>query len=294
MKILVTGANGMLGEKCVRLLAPGHEVLATDLGDKLIYDQKAAYHRLDISDAGAVDLLISDFQPEAVINCAAYTNVDGAETERDSAWRINGESPGHIVAACQIFNSRIVHISTDYVFNGINGPYREDDPAKPINYYGETKLAGERAILASGLPVTVFRTNVLFGNSVNQDASFVYWVVRKLSRREPINVVNDQFGNPTWADGLAEVIEIALHRRICGLYNYGGADYINRLEFALQIAAVYNLDPTLIRPVSTSSLGQRAARPFRAGLICEKVKSDFGIKLYTLKEALETMKGITV
>jgi len=293
MKILITGANGMLGEKCARLLAPRHTILGTDINEKLIYDLPIGYRQLDITSSGMVTAIVNDFRPDAVVNCAAYTNVDGAETNRELAWQVNAGGPQNLIAALRPFDAPIVHISTDYIFDGINGPYTEDDPVKPINYYGETKLAGERAVLASGLPATVFRTNVLFGNSTNQEASFVYWVVRKLNRREPINVVNDQFGNPTWADGLAEVIDRALSRQIRGVYNYAGTDYINRLEFALQIAAVFNLDPTLIRAISTSSLGQKAARPYRAGLVCEKVKTAFGVRLYTVKEALESMKGMT-
>lgn len=293
MKILITGANGMLGERCVRLLAPLHTVIATDLHEQPIYKENIIYRKTDITDSKVVTAVINEFQPEAVINCAAYTNVDGAEINRDLAWRVNAGGPQNLATALKPFNTPIIHISTDYIFDGINGPYKEDAPIKPINYYGQTKLAGEQILLASGLPATVFRTNVLFGNSTNQEASFVYWVVKKLSRREPINVVNDQFGNPTWADGLAEVIGLAISRQIRGIYNYGGADYINRLEFALQIAAIFNLDPTLIRAISTSSLGQKAARPFRAGLICDKIKKDFGVRLYSIKEALETMKGMT-
>lgn len=283
----------MLGEKCVRLLVPEHRILATDLADSMIYNSKADYKKMDITSPEMIETVIRDFQPESVINCAAYTQVDGAETNRELAWQVNAAGPLNLVAALQPHNTPVIHISTDYIFDGINGPYQENDPVKPINYYGETKLAGEQAILNSGLPTTIFRTNVLYGNSTNQDASFVYWVVKKLRRREPINVVNDQFGNPTWADGLAEVIQISIKRGIRGLFNYGGADYINRLEFALQIAAVFDLDPTLIRAVSTCSLGQKAPRPFRAGLICDKIKSEFGIELYSIREALETMKGMT-
>jgi len=293
MKILITGANGMLGEKCVRLLAPCHTILGTDVNEQLIYDLPVGYRRMDITSSGMVTAIINDFRPDAVVNCAAYTNVDGAETNHELAWQVNAGGPQNLVTALTPFEAPIIHVSTDYIFDGINGPYLEDDPVKPINYYGETKLAGERAVLASGLPATVFRTNVLFGNSTNQEASFVYWVVRKLNRREPINVVNDQFGNPTWADGLAEVIDLALNRQIRGVFNYAGADYINRLEFALQIAAVFSLDPTFIRAISTSWLGQKAARPYRSGLVCEKVKTEFGVRLYTVKEALESMKGMT-
>jgi len=293
MKILITGANGMLGERCVRLLAPEHTILATDITDHLIYDCPVNYRKLDITDPKMIIAVIDDFAPETIINCAAYTSVDGAETNHELAWQVNAIGPKNLVAASSPFNITLIHISTDYIFDGLDGPYQENDPVKPINYYGQTKLAGEQAVLSAPIPVTVFRTNVLFGNSINQEASFVYWVVKKLSYHEAINVINDQFGNPTWADGLAEVIQISINRGIRGIFHYGGADYINRLEFALQIAAVFGLNPTLIRAVSTRSLNQKAPRPYRAGLVCEKIKSEFGIRLYSVKEALETMKGIT-
>ncbi|MFH1213519.1 MAG: dTDP-4-dehydrorhamnose reductase [Candidatus Neomarinimicrobiota bacterium] len=293
MKILITGANGMLGEKCAKLLSGSHQVLATDLADKLIYEGDLRYRSLDITNPGQVSETITDFQPDKIINCAAYTDVDGSEIKRDLAWSVNVGGVQNMIATLNPNTTSLIHISTDYVFDGIDGPYRENDPVKPINYYGETKLNAEKTILDSGTPATIIRTNVVFGNSANQEASFVYWVVKKLSRREPINVVNDQFGNPTWADGLAEIIEIFVNRQIRGIYNYGGADYINRLEFALQIAAVFDLDPRLIRATSTSSLGQKAPRPFRAGLICDKIQNELGVQLYSISAALKTMKGIT-
>jgi len=293
MKILITGANGMLGEKCAKLLSGSHQVLATDLADKLIYEGDLRYRSLDITNPGQVSETITEFQPDKIINCAAFTDVDGSEIKRDLAWSVNVGGVQNMIATLNPNTTSLIHISTDYVFDGIDGPYREDDPVKPINYYGETKLNAEKTILDSGTPATIIRTNVVFGNSANQEASFVYWVVKKLSRREPINVVNDQFGNPTWADGLAEIIEILVNRQIRGIYNYGGADYINRLEFALQIAAVFDLDPRLIRATSTSSLGQKAPRPFRAGLICDKIQNELGVHLYSISAALKTMKGIT-
>ena len=187
--------------------------------------------------------------------------------------------------------AHLIHISTDYVFDGTSGPYRETDITKPVNYYGETKLASEELIAKGQLHATLLRTNVLFGNSVNQESSFVHWVIEKLRKREKIKVVNDQFGNPTWARGLAETIAKIIETGTPGLYHYGGDNYINRFEFALEIAAVFELDPTLILPCTTRALGQKAERPFKAGLVSEKIKSDLNVKIYGIKEALTVMKG---
>lgn len=291
MKILITGANGMLGEKCTEILVKKHELIATDLSDKLLFSNTIPYYSLDITDASAVTELIQQFKPELVLNCAAFTNVDEAEKNKELAWKVNVEGVNHILFALKSVVGEIIHISTDYVFDGYKGPYREIDETKPINYYGQTKLASELAIKASTVPWTIVRTNVLFGNSKYQGASFVSWVINKVSNQQVIHVVNDQYGNPTWADGLAMAIEKIIHKNCHGLYHYAGLDYINRFEFALEIASIFSLDPTLICPITTRALGQIAPRPFKAGLVSDLIKKEVGVKLFSIKEALTAMKG---
>jgi len=291
MRVLITGANGMLGEKCVRLLSPGHDVYTIDLADALLYPAKASYEKLDITDASATKSYLQHNEPEVIINCAAFTDVDGCELQREKAWLVNVKGVAHLISAFQSFGRHFIHISTDYVFNGQNGPYSEDDPVCPINYYGETKLASEGLCARFKGLVTILRTNVLFGSAASPQACFVHWVRNKLEKRESIRVVNDQFGNPTWADSLAEAIQLIVTHQTGGVYHFGGRDFLNRFEFALQIAAVFNLDPTLIRSITTSALGQRARRPYRSGLITTKIQHDLPVKICSIREALMAMKG---
>ncbi|MFA4838673.1 MAG: dTDP-4-dehydrorhamnose reductase [Candidatus Neomarinimicrobiota bacterium] len=291
MKILITGANGMLGEKCADILAGKHELLTTDLADKLTYSNAIPYLSLDITDGEAVRRIFSEFQPKLVLNCAAYTNVDGAEKNRELAYDVNVGGVKNILTALTETEAKILHISTDYVFDGARGPYRETDEPKPINYYGMTKLLSEEAIRRSSVSWMIIRTNVLFGDSNFQEASFVSWVLGKITNRETIRVVNDQFGNPTWADGLAMTIDKIIDKQVSGLYHYAGSDYINRFEFALEIASIYSLDPTFIRPITTRTLGQLAPRPFKAGLITDLIRKELGVKIFSIKEALTIMKG---
>lgn len=291
MTLLITGANGMLGEECVKLLSRQHNIIATDQQDGLTYKSDVAYQILDITDRQAIARITEKYQPETVINCAAFTDVDGSEIQRESAWRVNAGGVENLIAVLHNTPCRLIHISTDYVFDGTAGPYSEEQTPKPINYYGQTKLDSEKIIENSNLPWTIIRTNVLFGNTTMQKASFVRWVTEKLSRFETISVVNDQYGNPTWSYGLAEAIAKVIENDVRGLYHYAGEDYLNRFEFALKIAEIYGLNPLLIRKTTTRSLHQIAPRPFKAGLICDKIRKVLDVPFYSISESLARMKG---
>jgi len=291
MNILITGANGMLGEECVRRLSNIHRITTCDLQEKLEYDGSAVYQKLDIVDQAAVKEIIERIQPELIINCAAYTDVDGSEINRETAWNVNTGGVRNLLTAMAGKESKLIYISTDYVFDGNAGPYAEDQPTKPINYYGQTKLDAEKLIQKSGIPWAIIRTNVLYGNTTIQKASFVRWVIEKLQRFETISIVNDQFGNPTWSFGLAEAIQKIIDKKATGLYHYAGKDYISRFEFALKIAGVYDLDPMLIRKTTTRALNQKAPRPYQAGLTCEKIKKELNVPFYSIIESLNKMKG---
>ncbi|MCF7885395.1 MAG: dTDP-4-dehydrorhamnose reductase [Candidatus Marinimicrobia bacterium] len=291
MRVLVTGANGMLGEKCTQRLNNKHQVFATDVQENLIYDSPVNYSQLDITEFKQVEKMINQIKPEVVVNCAAYTDVDGSEDNKKLAKTINVNGVHNLIEAVEQYNTHIIHISTDYVFDGSHGPYEEDDEINPINYYGQTKYDSEKLLIKSNLPVTIIRTNVLFGNTQSKGANFVHWVIDNLRNGNPIKVVNDQFGNPTWVDSLAEVTEKIIDKKLEGIYHYGGEDYLSRFEFALEIADVFALDNKLIKKVTTRALNQKAARPYKAGLISDKLQNSLDIKLYSIKDALKEMKS---
>ena len=291
MNILITGANGMLGEQCTRLLASNYNVVTTDLAEKGIPGLNSNYLRMDITDLNQVLKIVDHKNPDFVINCAAYTDVDGCELHQDKAVNVNIKGIENLLRATSNSNCHVIHISTDYVFDGSQGPYREDDKTNPINFYGKTKLESEKVLLSSNVDWTIIRTNVLYGNSYNRQASFVNWVISNLSKGKSINVVNDQYGNPTWADGLAQILRKIVENKSTGLYHYAGLDYLNRFEFALIIAKTFALDSTMIRPIFTSALKQDAKRPYKGGLVSDKIKAELDVPLFSIKESLEVMKG---
>jgi dTDP-4-dehydrorhamnose reductase len=290
MKILITGANGMLGEECTNLLSGQYRVITCDLQDRLLFSSPAVYEPLNVTNPLMVKEVIYRHNPDIVVNCAAYTDVDGAEKDHEDAWNINVKGVQYLVEALTPNRGSIIQISTDYVFDGTAGPYDEEQAPQPINYYGRTKLESEKILQDSAIPWTILRTNVLFGNTTTQKASFVSWVVDKLSHYETITVVNDQYGNPTWSHALAEAIVRVIGTGKHGLYHYAGSDYLNRFQFALKIAGIFELDPTLIRPTTTRKLQQLAPRPFKAGLSCEKISRALQVKFYTIMEALTRIK----
>ena len=177
------------------------------------------------------------------------------------------------------------------MFDGYNGPYSEDDNTNPLSIYGKTKLEAENILQESRINWCILRTNVLFDYYINTEASFIKWIIDSLKSNKSINVVDDQWNNPTWTQNLAEIIELVINKNVTGLYNYGGADYLNRFEFAQIIADIFNLDKTLISPISTKSLNQAAPRPLKGGLKIAKIEQEFDVQCIDLKTSLSMIKS---
>ena len=294
-KVLITGAFGLLGEAVVKALEHTFQLLATgeNIPDEVPYI--CDIQSLDIIDKNRVKDVIHTFYPDIVVNLAAYTNVDGCERNKELAWNINVKGVQNILESIRNSQTKIIHISTDYVFDGKDGPYYEDAVPNPINYYGRTKLASENEIRGSQNPHVIFRTNVLFGNSARNKPNFVDWVVKALKEKNEIKVVTDQINNPTWINGLAEAIKLAILLDVRGLFNYGGSEFLNRFEFAQKIALVFEVDQSTIKPVLTKELNQAADRPLNSGLLTEKIEETFGLRLYNIEYCLKKMKeGINV
>ena len=287
-KILITGASGQLGNSVVNQLNGKFELLATDI---IIHNLKTVdipFSILDITDSEQIKNVISQFTPEVIINLAAYTDVDGCELNPENAYLLNTKSVEMLSAN---FNGQFIQISTDYVFDGHNGPYGENDQINPINEYGKTKLEAENILQNSSNNWCILRTNVLFDYFRDTEASFIKWVIDSLRSNQSINVVDDQWNNPTWTQNLAEIIELVINKNVEGIYNYGGAEYLNRYEFAQIITNIFNLDKTLISPISTKSLDQAAQRPLKGGLETEKIEKDFDIQCVDLKTSLSMIKS---
>ncbi len=292
-RILVCGSNGLLGQRLALLFGhqSGYEVLNTSTERTFSLDRELFdFTQLDITNKGDVKSLVSSFRPDVVINAAAMTNVDACETERETAWKINVTGVEHLAEASRRIGAQLVHLSTDYVFDGKNGPYREEDRVNPINYYGKTKLAGENALRASGARHTILRTIVLYGTGIGVKNNFALWVVRSLRAGKAINIVDDQIANPTYVGDLATAILRVVEREAEGLYHICGAESVSRYEFGVRAAEVFGLDASLIHRIHTADLQQAAMRPMVTGFILTKAAAALGYAPMTVREGLHSLK----
>lgn len=283
MKWLITGANGQLGRCLQDRLAnkPGHEIKATDA------DQ------LDITDRQAVLDAVSAFAPDVVINAAAYTAVDKAESDEELAGRVNADASGYLAEACEQAGIWFAHVSTDYVFDGsANIAYRETDEVNPCSVYGATKLQGEQKVEATCSRYFILRTAWVFSEYGN---NFVKTMLRLGSERDSLNVVADQFGCPTYAGDIADAIIVMAERALeggveAGIYHYAGDLAVNWWSFTREIhaqavsAGVLEKAPEL-GAISTSAYPTPAARPAFSVLDCSKING-LGIELSDWRQAI--------
>jgi dTDP-4-dehydrorhamnose reductase len=290
-RILITGSNGMLGQRTAEFYTgkKTYELLCLSVEEKSVIDG-VDYISCDLADKDKIKKAVYDFCPDSIINAAAYTNVDKSETERELAWKINVKGVEYLSEAARVIDAHLLHISTDYIFDGKKGPYNETAKPNPIGYYGRTKLASENALKISGINYTVLRTNVLYGIAKNSRPDFVKWVVSMLRDGKQIRIVTDQINNPTFIDDLVQAINQVIEFRKFGVFNIGGAEFLSRYDFTLRIADYFNLNKSLIVPIKTSDLNQAARRPLKSGLLTIKAQSVLGFKPHTIDETLYLMQ----
>jgi len=276
-RILLTGRNGQVGWELQRTLAPLGEVIALDRG------------KLDLTDADAIRQAIRTVRPEIIVNAAAYTAVDQAETETDLAMRVNGRAPGVMGEEAGKLGALLIHYSTDYVFDGSkDSPYNEADAPVPINAYGRSKLAGEQAIQASGCRHLIFRTSWVYGL---HGRNFLRTILRLAEEREELRIVADQFGAPTWSRLIAEATALALARQRPpeGLYHLANGGHTSWHGFAQAILALSkNLrtrEPGLTA-IPTREYPLPAPRPHNSRLTCYRLAQEASIQLPDWRDAL--------
>jgi dTDP-4-dehydrorhamnose reductase len=290
-RILVFGANGMLGQRIIEFYSALHnfEVLASSVEEKS-FSKGVNYSQCDLTNRNDVKKIVYDFYPDYIINAAAFTNVDLCETERETAWKINVKGVEYIAESARVIDAHLIHMSTDYIFDGNNGPYLENALPNPLGYYARTKLASENALKISGIKNTIIRTNVLYGIKKHGRPDFVKWVVDSLKAKKQIRIVTDQINNPTFIDDLVQAVNKIIESRKEGIYNIGGSDFLSRYDFTLMIADFFKLDKKLIIPIKTEELNQAARRPLKSGLITIKAQSELGYKPHTIVQTLELLK----
>lgn len=289
-RILITGCNGLLGQKLFeKLNRPSNTLFGIDLGDDPLI-KIDNYIQQDLTKTNATISLIKEISPDVIVHAASMTNVDRCEIEKDACWKGNVTTTESICKGAKRVNSRIIYISTDYIFDGQSGPYGEEDLPNPINYYGKSKLAGENLVRGSQVPNTIVRTIVLYGYGKQLKSSFISWLLGELRKSNKVRIVNDQWGNTTLVDDLGDAIDRTIDLSYTGIVNVGGTEFLTRYELARIAAEVFNLDSDLIVPISTTELNQRALRPVKSGLIVEKAIKELDLKLHDVSESLEIYK----
>jgi len=293
-RILITGSNGLLGQKIVELLSQSRSYilhLVSSQEDSVFPADTAPYTRVDIIDRKQVSRIIEEFQPDTIVNTAALTNVDSCESNREGAWKVNVHGVENLVHAGKLAGSHLIQLSTDYVFDGKNGPYSEDDRPNPLSYYGRTKLASENLLRTSDISHTIVRTMVLYGSARKVKPNFALWLVGELREGRPVKVVSDQVGCPTLVDDLAFGIAKIVELRKSGIYHMSGPEIVSRLAFAKELARIFQFDAGLITPQLTSALNQPAPRPLKSGFIILKAQVELNLSMSGVENGLLILRN---
>lgn len=293
MKILITGSNGLLGQKIVRQLKKHNEnFLATSLGANRNPDcPESNFQSLDITNEQEVNELIQSYQPTAVINTAAMTNVDACEDDQENCRKINVDAVKYLFETCRAQQTHFIHLSTDFVFDGEAGPYKEEDERNPLSIYAKSKADAEDILLNDDYTNwSILRTIIVFGKGNNLSRSnIVLWAKSALETGDPLNIVNDQFRAPTWADDLAWACIRTAEINARGVYHISGPETFSIYELVERIANHFSLDISVINPISSSILNQKAARPPKTGFILDKAANTMGYKPMSFESSLDKL-----
>ncbi|MES2762982.1 MAG: SDR family oxidoreductase [Bacteroidota bacterium] len=300
-KILITGSNGLLGQKLVYKLKENTNVtcIATARGEnRLVNKTGYQYAQLDITDLKNVASVFTQFMPDVIINTAAMTNVDACETDKENCWAMNVTAVKNQVSVLeelskkdQNYKPHFIHLSTDFIFDGTHGPVDENEIPNPLSYYAESKLAAEKIVQASSLHWAMARTVLVYGIVDNMSRSnIVLWVKQNLEQGKTINVVDDQYRTPTLAEDLADGCILIAEKKASGIYNISGKDFLNILEVAHLVADYYKLDKSLIKPSKSADIKQPAKRPPITGFIIDKAKRDLGYNPHSFVEGIKFLE----
>jgi dTDP-4-dehydrorhamnose reductase len=292
-KVLITGSNGLLGQKLLDLYLKREEIeLHGCARGENRYPVKNGfqYHDADISDRASISKVIASVKPDTIIHTAAMTNVDACELDPDACKRANVDAVQYI---CDALNdakpeAQLVHVSTDFIFDGSHGPVDEDEKPAPLSIYGQSKLDAEIIVQKSGLEHAILRTVLVYGVVSDMSRSnIVLWAKGALEKGTKINVVNDQFRTPTLAEDLAMGCMLAEQKKAHGVYNISGPDFMSILELVTRVAKFWNLDASLINPVDSTTFTQPAKRPPITGFIIDKAINDLGYHPHSFEEGLK-------
>jgi dTDP-4-dehydrorhamnose reductase len=292
-KIIVTGSNGLLGQKVTDLSIqdPEIELIATSVGpNRHNLKDGYRYEELDVLDLDRLNELVAKYLPDSIIHTAAMTNVDACEAERAKCYALNVQSVKNLVEVCQRMDIQLIHLSTDFIFDGEDGPYTEEAEPNPLSYYGEAKLESELILKSSSCRWAILRTIIVYGivNDMSR-SNIVLWAKGALEKGEPINVVNDQWRMPTLAEDLAKCCLLAVKKNASGVFNVSGKDLMSILEIVERVADHYGLNKSLIKAITAESLNQAAKRPKKTGFILDKAILELGYSPHSFEEGMAFM-----
>ncbi len=295
MKVLITGSNGLLGQYLIQRLCslPGYEVIATGRGQNRLKRQEGyQYESVNLADEAAVKGLIERHRPDAIVHAGAMTQADDCERNKDACWMANVTATRFLLQGAEKAGSFFLFLSTDFVFDGLGGPYREDDPVNPINYYGASKAAAERLVKQSKTEWAIARTVLVYGMADDpRRTNIITWVKSNLEQKKKLKVVVDQWRTPTLVQDLAEGCRLILDKRAQGVFHLAGKDMLTPYDMAVQVAQHLNLDTRLFEKVDATSFKQPAVRPAKTGFIIEKAEKELGYAPRTFAEGLNVILG---
>jgi dTDP-4-dehydrorhamnose reductase len=289
-KVLVTGSNGLLGQKLTDLfLKQGDwDLIATGVGlNRHPATEGYRYVTLDITDVGAVTSLLGNELPDVVIHTAAMTQVDDCEFKRDECVSLNITAVGNLAKLSTQLGFHLVHVSTDFIFDGTKPMYREEDEPNPLSYYGWSKLEGEKCVIELANSYSILRTVLVYGKVADMSrTNIVLWAHGTLKNQKSANVVTDQFRTPTLAEDLAMGCFLAASKQAQGIFNIAGKDYMSVIELVERVAHFYGYSMDCIQRVDSSTLNQPAKRPPITGLDIRKAAEVLGYQPHSFEEGL--------
>ena len=289
MKIMILGANGFTGRRILKRLSSKHQVLACSLHPDILPEEGYEFHILDMQNVDATDALLNNFRPDVIINASAMSVVDYCEQHPEEAYALNVTAVKHLAEYSQSNSCRLIHLSTDFVFDGTaTEAYTETDTTNPINYYGKTKQWSEEVIEQACTNYAIARIEVVYGKPFNgQHGNIVHLVKTRLENGQSIRVVSDQFRSPTWVEDIARAIESLLSDKYQGIYHICGGETMSVADIAYRVAKHFGLDTSLIQPVTTDEMNEATPRPLFSPMNTEKALKEFGYQPSRLEEGFK-------
>ena len=293
-KIAITGSNGLLGQTLVNLLlkeSDQYEMHGLSRGENRSGRNDFSYYSVDITDYDELNSCLEKIQPDVIVNTAAMTHVDVCEDDKEGCDLLNVEAVKYLVKISEKLKAHLIHISTDFIFDGKKGCYKETDVPNPLSYYGLSKLKSEQILTSSEIDYTILRTILVYGQVNNLGRNnIVLWVKEMLEKGKEITIVDDQFRMPTYVEDLAMACKISIDGKAKGIFNISSNQLLSVYEIAQQVAEVFGLDKDLIKPISTSTLNQRAPRPPKTGFDLSKTNDELNFHPKSFKEDLQRFK----